>query len=200
MEKELIFALISTGIYLIGAIPLWRDIIRTRTIPHPFTYTVWLILVWFNVYVLLWGWEVYSLIPTTLMVFSLVFGTIWGIRWIRKIFINWFDYLCIFLSVVLIIYWVIERNTLNTVILTVAIDILAFLPTFKKWWLQPWTESILVYFMSAVGQVFTILSLSQIHNLESSLFWWYLFFANLTFFVMVFFRRWYLRWRNSIFE
>lgn len=36
MEKELLFALISTGIYLTGIIPYWRDVLRGRTFPHPF--------------------------------------------------------------------------------------------------------------------------------------------------------------------
>ncbi len=200
MEKELLFALISTGIYLTGAIPLWRDILKWRTIPHFFTYIVWLVLVSFNIYVLFSNKEFITLIPIGLMGSSLIFGCIFALRWIKKIHINWFDWICLSLATLLLIYYYFSRNIINTVILTAIIDLIAFLPTFKKWWLQPWTESILVYFMSSVSQVATLLSLSGFANIENMIFWWYLFFANLTFFFMVALRRYSLKWWKSIFE
>ncbi len=200
MEKELIFAVISTLIYLIGAIPLWRDILKWRTIPHFFTYIVWLILVGFNLFVLISNGEFMAAIPTMLMTGSLLFGCVYWLKWFKKISINWFDYLCLVLSVLLIFYWIMSQNILQTVIFTAVIDLIAFLPTFKKWWLQPWTESILIYFMSAVGQVFTLLALSWFQNTENMIFWWYLFFANLVFFFMVAFRRYFLKGWKSIFE
>ena len=200
MPKEVLFALISTAIYLLWAIPLWRDILRWRTTPHIFTYSLWLTLVWFNIFVLWSNKEFYTLIPTTVAVLSLCFGCIFGLKWIQKIRINWFDWLCFSLGIILVIYYFTSRNILYTVILTTIIDFIAFLPTFKKWWLTPWTESILIYLMSSVGQLFTLFSLYRFENIENTIFWWYLFFANLIFFFMVASRRYYLKWWKSIFE
>jgi hypothetical protein len=200
MEKELLFALISTGIYLVWAIPYWRDLVRGRTTPHLFTYSLWWMLVGFNVFVLVGNNEHYALIPSVLMFASLTWSTIYGIFIWEKIHINWFDWMCLSLWILLVVYWFSSGNILNTVILTLIIDLIAFLPTFKKWWLQPWTETILVYFMSSVGQVFTLLSLSGFENIENMIFWWYLFFANLIFFFMVAIRRYYLKGWKSVFE
>ena len=200
MEKEFIFALISTAIYLIGAVPYWIDLVKWKNIPHIFTYGLWFVLVSFNLYVLFDNQEWYALIPSVIMFLSLIFWCIYGILRFKQIQINWFDWLCGFLWVVLIVYWFISKDVLNTTILTLIIDFIAFLPTFKKGWIVPWTETIIVYFMSAVWQIATILSLSSFENIESMLFWWYLFFANLSFAILVFFRRYYLRWWNSIFE
>lgn len=200
MEREFIFAIISVSIYLIWAIPYWKDLLHGRTTPHIFTYSLWWILVAFNVFVLLKNSEYYALIPSVLMLASLTWATIYGFFVWRKIQINWFDWVCLSLWILLVTYWLSSGNVLNTVMLTLVIDLIAFLPTFKKWWLTPWTESILIYFMSAVGQIATLLSLSGFENLENALFWWYLLFANLVFFFMVFFRRWYLKGWGSIFE
>lgn len=200
MEKELLFALISTAIYLIWVIPYWRDIVSGRTTMHIFTYWLWWILVSFNVLVLLKNSEHYALIPSGLMWISLTWATLLWFFHLKKIIINWFDWVCLSLWIFLIIYWFLSKNILNTVILTLIIDFIAFLPTFKKWWLQPWTESILIYFMSAIGQIATLLSLSWFQDIENALFWWYLFFANLIFFFMVALRRYYLKWWKSIFE
>ena len=143
MNRELFFALISTIIYLVGAIPYWKDILRWRTIPHVFTYGLWWILVSFNVFVLVRNNEVYALIPSLLMFISLSGATLYAMFVWRKIMINWFDWTCLFLGILLILYWIYSRNILNTVFLTMIIDFIAFLPTFKKWYLEPWTESIL---------------------------------------------------------
>ncbi len=127
------------------------------------------------------------------MLGSLVFATVFGLRAIRKLSLNWFDYLCFSLSIFLLIYWLLSKNNLHTVILTACVDFIAFLPTFKKGWLTPWTESIFIYFMSAIGQIFTLFSLSNFEKGENMIFWSYLFFANLAFFFMVSFRRFLIR-------
>lgn len=199
MPKEIIFAIISIIIYLIGVIPYWRDTYSWRTIPHFFSNIVWLILVGFNAFVLFSSKEYLWFAPALLMTMSLIYTTIYGYRWIKKIHINWFDYLCLILAIWAVVYWVLDRNTLNTVIITTIIDLIAFLPTFKKGWIQPWTETILLYFMGSINQIFTFLAIAS-PNAETSIFWLYLFFANLIFFFMVFFRRWYLQGWGSIFK
>lgn len=200
MEKELYFALISTLIYLIWAIPLWKDILRGRTIPHLFTHGLWWILVGFNVYVLYENKEYYTFVPSLLMFFSLSFCVVFGFKYYKNVQINWFDYLCLFLWVLLILYWIVSKNVLWTVIMTLVIDLIAFLPTFKKWWIAPWTETIFIYLMSAVWQIATLLSLQVFENWENTLFWWYLVVANTFFFCMVAYRRYSLKGFKSLFE
>ncbi len=200
MPKELLFALISTAIYLVWAIPYWKDLILGKNIPHIFTYSLWWILVGFNVSVLIVHKEYFWLIPSWLMFTSVSFWCYFGIKSFSKISINWFDWLCFWWWLVLVWYWFVSKNILRTVILTLILDFIAFLPTFKKWWLQPWSETAIMYFMSALWQISTIFSLSWFENIENMLFWWYLFVANLIFFFMVTIRRYYLRWWNSIFE
>ncbi len=199
MEKEVTFAIISTWLYIIWAIPYWKDVFKWRTIPHVFSVFVWLILVWFNCYVLWLNKEWLWFIPSILMAISLLFGVIYWIKLFKQVLINWFDYLCLWLAGWLLVYYFFSGNITNTVVLSMIIDFVAFLPTFKKWWLQPWTESILIYFLAWINQIFTLLALSS-PNFETSLFWIYIFFANLIFFFMVAIRRWHLKWWNSIFE
>ena len=200
MSSELLFAGISTFIYLIGIIPYWRDVIHWRTLPHPFTTGVWAIIVGFNAYVLFLDGEYYSLIPSIIMTLSLII--FWVGYWIvafKKILINWFDYLCFIFAVLLILYWFVSWNILNTIILTLIIDFIAFLPVFKKWWLQPWTETVFAYFMAGINQIFTLFALSS-PNLETSLFWIYLLISNIIFCIVVLYRRYSLKGWKSIFE
>lgn len=199
MEKEIIFSLISSLIYIIWIFPYWWDILRKRTIPHPFSFLVWLIITGFNSYILLISHEYLAFIPGCISCFFLLFGTVYGLYVFRKIQINWFDYFCVTLSILFLIYYFLWRNITNAVILSTIIDFLAFLPTFKKGWIQPWTETILLYFFAAVSNIFALLALIG-PNFETSLFWLYLVIANLAFFFMVSLRRWYLKWWESVFE
>lgn len=200
MDRELLFALISTGIYLVGIIPYWSDVLKGRTYPHPFTTGVWTILVGFNSYVLFIRGEYYSFIPSILMTISLVVFWIgfWS-YYFKKISMNWFDYLCLILAIGMLFYWFLSKDVLNTVILTLIIDLIAFLPVFKKWWIAPWTETIFAYFMAWVNQIFTFLAL-RAPNPETSIFWIYLLVSNIIFCLMVIYRRWSLEGWKSIFK
>lgn len=200
MSKELLFSLISTGVYLVGAIPYWRDVLRWRTTPHVFTFGIWVILTAFNIYVLIQHREFYALIPSAIMLFSLFFfGFLFWLKYYKKVKKDWFDWFCLSLAIAIIAYYLLFKNTLNTVIFTTIVDFIAFLPTFKKWWFTPWTESILLYFQAGINQIFTFLALNS-PNPETTIFWLYLVVANLLYFFLVFFRRWYLKGWKSIFE
>lgn len=199
MSQDLLFALISTLILVIGITPLWRDIIRWRTIPHPFTLWVWLILVSINIYILFQNEQYTAMIAPGVLWICLIWETIVGIRKIWKISINWFDYLCIFLSFTCVLYLLLFKNLENTAIFTIIIDFIALLPTFKKSWLQPWTETAWSFFVGGLSQFFTILALDA-PNTETMIFWWYILVMDLllTFFILI--RRWHLKWWHSIFE
>jgi hypothetical protein len=132
MEKELIYALISSAIFIVGGITYWKNAWTGKTPPHVFSMSIWLILVGFNVYTLYINEQYYGLIPGVLACISLLYSAILGIRYIRQVPIGVFDYVCLVLAILSMAYYVVYRDILGTVILTIIINILAFLPTFKK--------------------------------------------------------------------
>jgi hypothetical protein len=200
MEKEFLFAIISIAIYLVGIIPYWRDTIRWRTIPHPFAAMVWLILTGFNGYVLILHKEYYSLLSLPILLTSIVvFWIGYGFHGIKKISINWFDYLAFISSIVIILYWYISANTLNAVIMTVIVDFVSFLPVIKKSWLHPWTENSFAYFTWLLNTIFLFLAQS-LPNFETSIYWITYSVLNTSIITILISRRWYIRWWSSIFE
>lgn len=199
MEKELLFAVISTIFVIVGIIPLWKDILRWRTIPHPFTTGIWLILVGINLAVLFINREFYSFIPSIIIFMTLLWETIYWSLWIKKIQLNWFDGACLILSLWALVYFIITKNSINAVLITIVIDILAALPTLKKSWIQPWTETAWNYLIWWSAMLFTILALTS-PNFETSLYWWVVLIVDISIVLVLIFRRWYLKWWKSIFE
>lgn len=190
----------STGIYLSGSFFYWRDVLRWRTKPHPFSNIIGLTLVGFNFYVLLMRGEYYSLIPLFPLLFSIcVFGIGYGIRWMKYIHINWFDYLCFSLAIVMLLYWYFTKNILNTVIFTCIIDVITFLPVIKKSWLLPWTETSLAWFTGILNMGFLYLAQTDA-TLETSLYWLTYVTVNALIVSVILGRRYYLKWWHSLFE
>ena len=199
MQQELIFALISTGFILWWAIPLWRDILRGRTIPHPFTMWVWFILAAINIYSLFLNKEYIAMIAPICLSLLLFWEMLAGIRGFSHIRINWFDYLCQTLSGLCVLYLIVSRDIFHTILFTIVVDFIALLPTVKKGWIQPWTETTFNFFIAAMAQFFIILSLWA-PDRDTALFWWYVGIIDTILVVMILSRRYYLKWWNSIFE
>ncbi len=199
MTQELLFVIISILILWIGNFFYLRDILVGRSFPHPISYGIWFVLIGFNTYILAGEKEWYSFSIGLFNTLTCIIYAGFGIYCFSKIRKNGFDYFCLFLSFLLIAYWLWTRNNSNTIILTIIIDLIASLPTLKKAWLQPWTETISLYFSSFLVAALTILSLKTL-TFDATAFWVYLIFINTSIINVCIFRRWYLKWWKSIFE
>lgn len=199
MEKEVIYTLISCSIYLIGIIPYLRDCIKWKTIPHIYSQFVWTIIMFVSTSVLI-AWEEYlAAIPAIIATF---FNGVWfffGIKWKQHIPITLFDKICTALAIFLIIYSIITKDFFHTVLIAIVIDFLAFLPTLKKWWILPWSDTIITWLLSSIQYFFLILTVID-QSFQNIGFWMYNIFITFAFFFIVFLRRWYLKGWKSIFE
>lgn len=199
MNTKLIFALISTWLLLIGILPLWRDIINGRTIPHPFTVGIWSVLVAINIYILYINSQFIGMVMPTILFICLSWETIVGLLKKKNISMNWFDYICLTLASLCIIYLIIFKNLYYTAIFTAIVDFIAILPTFKKSWLQPWTETAWYFFIGSISQLFTVLAMTA-PDIETMIFWLYILIIDTILVIFIVTRRWYLKWWGSIFE
>ena len=199
MEKELWFTLVSIAILWFGNFYYLRDILRWRSIPHPISYGIWFILISFNTYVLFLEREYYSFASWVFNSLTCLMFAGFGLYHYTKIERNWIDTICLILSICLIMYWLWSRNTTYSVMLTVIIDAIASLPTLKKSWLQPWTETLSLYFSSCIIASLTLLSLTMF-TFETSIFWIYLILINLSIIIIGISRRYYLKGWKSLFE
>ena len=75
----------------------------------------------------------------------------------------------------LLVWWKAGNN--YAAIMTVVVDMIAFLPTIKKGWIQPHSEYIWPWFAAAIFPMFLVLSLQE-YTFATVLFWGYLFFGN----------------------
>src|SRR3989344_6368003 len=143
MELKIIFGVIAAALALFSSYLYIRDIFRGNTKPH--TYT-WLICAIVTTIVFLgqwvsgggpgsWATGVAALLTTFTLILSLKGG--YGTKDITN-----FDKICLFLSLLTILPWLLVKSVLWSVILATVIDLIAFFPTMRKTWRAPYSESL----------------------------------------------------------
>lgn len=156
-----IIGIIAVLLTFIGYIPYIKDIIAGKTKPHIYS--------WF-----LWGF-------VTAIVFALQFSDNAGIGsfvtlaaalmcfvviFLSKKFkvtseITSSDKFFIFLAFITLLIWIVTKQALLSAILATIIDVLAFAPTIRKSWKNPYSETLSFYFLNTFRFGLAVFALSN---------------------------------------
>ena len=160
MNFKLFFGIISTILALISFFPYLKDILGKKTFPHIYSWLVWSILQSIGAAAMLRGGAHFgalslaagSLFCITIFILSFKYGT----KNITK-----FDTFCLIGAIVTIFIWLLQRDPLLSVVLVTTIDIIAFIPTYRKGYVDPGSETISTYFLSALANFFSLLAIAN---------------------------------------
>lgn len=162
-----ILVFIASVFALIGNIPYLIDVLRKKVQPHPYTWFVWTLvsaIVFFGQVAKGAG---IGAIPTfvaevfTLIIFLLSLK--YGFKNIQKIDTYFFIF-----ALLGIIPWILTKDPTISVVVAVSIDLIAFVPTLRKTWKYPSTETPLLYGMNVLRHILTLFSL-QAYNVATTL-------------------------------
>lgn len=186
MDKEILglFAvLINVGCY----IPYFIGLYRKQLKPHVFSWLLWGLLTGIAFFAQIaagagpgaWitGFTTLFLLIITLISLS------HGEKNITRS--DWASFIIALLAIPL---WYVTNDPLWSVILVTAIDALAFYPTFRKSWHQPWQDSATTFFISSVKWIPALMAL-EIFNLTTALYPASLVIMNGAFVAMLLYRR-----------
>lgn len=187
MNEKLILAIIAVVIGFVGYVPYFRNIIRGKTKPHAFSWLIWGILtgiafvgqVVSNGGFGTWVTGFTAVICIIIFLFALYRGT--------KDF-PLVDWLSLLGAGVALLLWAVTRSPLAAIILITIIDMLGFIPTFRKSYFRPHEETAFTYSMSGIKFIFGIAALREL-SLVTVLYPASLVFTNGAFVLMVYIRR-----------
>jgi hypothetical protein len=153
-DPKVIVGLIASLLVFVGYAPYVIDTLKGKTKPHIYTWFIWgvvTLLVFFfqfNAGAGAGSWLTLSAGLVCLFIFMLSFRH--GARNITRL-----DAVFLMLALVALGLWVITKQPLVSVILLVVIDMLGFIPTIRKSWNKPYTETLFSYglntFRFAIG-------------------------------------------------
>lgn len=160
MDVKIFLGSIAAVLALASAYTYIRDIFRGNTKPHIYTWLIWSIVSTIGFLGQFvsgggagsWATGVTSLCTIAVFLLALRYGTP---------DITNFDKLCLFLALFSILPWLLTKNLLASVILATATDIIGFLPTIRKTWHAPRSESLGSMYYDAAKHSLSLASLQQ---------------------------------------
>lgn len=162
-----VFAVVATLFAIVGNISYFRDVLSQRVKPHPYTWFVWTIVSGVIFFGQLAKGAGIGALPTgvaetfTLLIF--LFSLQYGFKHVTKI-----DTYFLIFALLGIIPWIMFKDPTVSIVIVVTIDLIAFIPTLRKTWLSPTTESPALYSMNVARHLLTLFSL-QAYNIATTL-------------------------------
>lgn len=188
--KQVIGA-IAVVLTFVAYIPYYRDILKGKTRPHIYSWSLWGLLTILIVALQIKGgagaatWVTSAAGLLCLGVVALSFKN--GQR-----DITYSDTITAVLSLIAIGFWLIAKQPIISIFLVVAADMLAFFPTVRKSWSEPYTETLSLYITNALRFALALFAVEH-YTILSTL--WIAAWAtgNALFSIMLIIRRKYLK-------
>lgn len=162
-----ILAFTAAGLAIAGNLPYIKDAFTKRVKPHPYTWLVWTIV---SAIVVLGqiseGAGIGALPAAVALVFTIIiflFSLQYGFRYVRKT-----DIYFLVAALLGLIPWFIFDNPTISVVIAVSIDLIAFVPTLRKTYFHPETETPILYGSNVLRHILTLFSL-QAYNIATTL-------------------------------
>lgn len=166
-HMKLTIAIIAAVLAVAGNIPYLIDVVKKRVEPHPYTWFVWSIISCIVFFGQIAKGAGIGALPTgvselfTITIFFFVLPN--GFKHIRKI-----DTVFLVIALLGLIPWALTKDPTLSVIIAVSIDLIAFIPTLRKTWKRPETETPLLYGMNVARHGLALFSL-QAYNIATVL-------------------------------
>jgi len=163
--KEII-SFIAVVLTFLAYIPYYRDILKGKTHPHVYSWSLWGLLTVLIVALQIkggagpavWVTAAAGLLCLGVVALSLKRG---------KKDITTSDTITAILSLVAIGFWLIADQPIVSIILVVVADTLAFFPTVRKSWHQPYAETLSLYVTNILRFTLALLAVENYTILSS---------------------------------
>jgi hypothetical protein len=184
---KIFFTILSAVIGTIAFYPYVRDIFFLKTKPHAYTWLIWSITQGTAVVGILYGgggWGGLNLVMGTLFVMSVfLFSLRYGTKNITKT-----DTAVLIAALLAVVIWWQLHEPILAIFMVSAIDILGYIPSFRKSYHEPWSETLVSWLAFVASDVFALFALSE-YNFLTMTYIVAIIIANLSFFIFCLSRR-----------
>lgn len=161
---RLVLGLLATGITIYGYVPYFKDVFSKKTQPHLYTWLIWMITEGTATVGILYGgggvgsigWVVGTLLVVVMFFYTFKYGT----KNIRRI-----DTIVLIVALSAIVVWWQLHNPVLAIIMVSAIDGLGYIPTWRKSFQEPWSETLIFWFLMALASFITVAAVENFNVL-----------------------------------
>lgn len=186
-DGKTIISLVAVFLTVVGYIPYLRDTVKGKTTPHVYTWFIWGTVTTIAYALQVSGGAgVGSWVTLTVAIIAYIIFAL-GLR-NGNTDITRSDTVFFVLSLAAIFLWLVAKQPVLSVILVSTIDMLGFIPTIRKSWNKPYSETLFMYELSAFRHGLSIFALQQ-YSIVTWLYPVSWAFVNALFSLMLIFRR-----------
>lgn len=186
-DYKQLLGILAIAIGIAAYIPYLIDLFKGKTKPHVFSWLLWGIITGIGFFASLsrgGGAGVWVEAFTGAMCFFIATYAVF--RGERNItIIDWLSFIGAVLALAL---WAITKEPLVAIILVLIIDVLGFVPTFRKSYSKPYEETLSCYLLNGIKFIPALFALT-FFNATTALYPAYLIAANFAFVAMLIWRR-----------
>ena len=160
-------AIIAAVMAIFGNVPYLRNVINKKIKPHPYTWFVWSIVSGVTLFGAIQKGAGVGAIPTgmaEIFTFIIFFYSLrYGFKQITKT-----DTIYLIIALLGLVPWAMTKDPTISVVVVVCIDLVAFIPTIRKTWKNPKSETSILYTMNVARHILTLFSL-EAYNIATTL-------------------------------
>ena len=188
MSIRALLGFIAVFLTFAGYVPYIRDILRGKTQPHPYSWLLGGVLTAIAFALQLSGDAGTGAFAT--LAASILCWVVLGLSFYKKVKFDIapMDTIFFVMALISLVLWLVAKQPVLSIILTTLTDVLGFIPTVRKSWNRPFTETLSSYWMNTGRFGLVLLSLERFSMLSALYpFTWFL--GNGLFSVMLMVRR-----------
>lgn len=186
-DVKTVISIIAVLLTFVGYFPYIRDTLKGKTIPHVYTWFIWGLVttIAFALQVRAGaGVGSWMTLAVVIMMFSIfILGMFKGEKDITRADTFFFT-----LAFIALFLWLVAKQPILSIILVSSVDMLGFIPTIRKSWNKPYSETLFSYELNAFRHGLSILALQQ-YSIVTWLYPVSWTFANTLFSLMLIIRR-----------
>jgi len=187
MNLKIVLSIIAAFIGILAFFLYVKDIFSLKTKPHVYTWFIWAITQGTAVFGIWYGgggWGALNLTVGTLFVIAVfLFSLKYGTKNITRS-----DTIILIAALSAIVVWWQLKQPLISVLMVSAIDVIGYVPSFRKSYQEPWNETLISWILFSASNVFAILALKE-YNLLTVTYLIAITSASITLFLICYFRR-----------
>lgn len=186
-DWKLALAIAASVLTVVAYIPYIRDVFKNKTRPHLYTWIIWAITLGTATLALLEGGGKFGslalIVGTGLALFVCALSLKYGTKNIKM-----GDSITLFFALLAIIVWWQLNNPLLAVLMISAIDGLGYIPTYRKSYSEPWSETSSFWLMMTIVALLTI-GANEEYNLLTTTYLVVLVIGNIGLYLLLLHRR-----------
>ena len=187
MNPKIIFIIVSLIIGILGSFVYLKDIISLKTKPHIYTWVIWVMTQGTAVTGIWYGGGSWGALNLTIGVFINACVALFSLKYGTKN-ITLSDTI-IFIAALgaILVWWQLDKPVLS-IFMVAAIDVVGYIPSYRKSYLEPWSETLIAWAAFTIAHIFAIFALSE-YNLLTMSYLVSIIFANILLFLICYIRR-----------